>query len=157
MKWWRKRRKQEMRILKSLALISIGTLLLSAIYSFNAMAQEGSMEKHEGSMMKEEGKMAAKQMTCNQEHLKMMMQKREDRMCVADGVLADEDTRGILFDKIAADPMMRKMMMKKCEMMEKPQGESGMMKPEGMMNKEGSMMKEKAEGSMMKNEGSMSK
>jgi len=162
-----------MRLMRLSVVLSVVALLFGIIVPGIAYAEEGSATKGEGSMMKEDkmmhGKgammkekaaMSAKSMACDGEHLKMMMQKREDRECVVDGILADEDSREILMEKIAADPQLRKKMMKKCGMMEEKQGEGSMMKEEKMKHGEGSMMKKeemKKEGSTMKEEGSGSK
>ena len=162
-----------MKLMRLFVVLSVVALLFGIIVPGIAYAGEESAAKSEGSMMKEEkmmhGKggmmekkaaMSAKSMACDGEHLKIMLQKREDRECVVDGILADEDTREILMEKIAADPKLRKKMLKKCDMMEEEHGEGSMMKKEKMEHGEGSMMKKeemKKERSMMKEEGSGSK
>jgi hypothetical protein len=144
-----------MKLKRPFVTFSVFALLLVLIMPGVAQADEGSAAKDKGSMMKEEKMMhgkemmkekaaaSTKSMACDGEHLKMMLQKREDRECVVDGILADEDTREILMEKIAADENLRKKMMKKCGMMEEKHGEGSMMK-------EGSTMKEPGSGSKKK-------
>ena len=131
-----------MRIMRLCIAITIGVLMLGVVLSGIPSAEEGSSGKHEGSMMKDEAGMKAKSMACEGEHLKMMLQTKEDRECMVDGILADEDTRNILMKKIAADPELRKEVMHEFDvMMKKAHGGMDIMKPEAQGHGEGSASK----------------
>lgn len=89
---------------------------------------------------------------CSPEHMRMMLQTRADRECVAETVLQDEATTEIIMNKIVADPQLRKRMMERMHQemqkrMMEPKGEGGMMEHGGMMHGEGGMMQE--QGGMM--------
>lgn len=132
-----------MKFTRFFFVISIVALMLGVALPGITSAQEGSSGKHEGSMMKEEAGMSPVSMACEGEHLKMMLQTKEDRECIVDGILADEDTRNIVMKKITEDPQLRKEVMHELDlMMKKAHGGVDMMKHEGHEHGAGSASKE---------------
>ncbi len=131
-----------MTLMRLFLVVSVVALTLGIALPGIPSAEEGSSGKHEGSMMKDEAGMPAMSMACEGEHLKMMLQTKEDRECIVDGILADEDTRSILMKKIAADPQYRKEVMHEFDaMMKKAHGGMDMMNPEGHDQDSGSASK----------------
>ncbi len=108
-------------------------------------------ESHEGSPTKAEGAEAAepKQLVCSPAHMDRMLKYAEDRECVVEAVIKNEDSRKILLNKIAADPALRKEVMMKSIMMKhkdmSKEEVQKMMEMECPMMKEGGMSEEMME------------
>ncbi|GAB4348393.1 MAG: hypothetical protein Kow0099_30900 [Candidatus Abyssubacteria bacterium] len=154
-----------MKILTPVAVAVIAVAVLVPVRAAFAESHEGSPTKQESS--------EAKQLVCSPAHMDRMLKYAEDRECVVEAVLKNEHARKILVHKIAADPELRKEVMKKSMMMKhKDMTEEEvqtMMEEQCPMMKEGGMSEEMmekhrkmhemmhGEGSMMKQEGSPTK
>lgn len=100
---------------------------------------------------------------CNPEHMRMMLQNTQDKECVVDGVLKDQQATEILMDKIVGDPALRRQMMDKMhsEMQKRMMEHRGTQGPGGQPPAKGGAMQggeggaTQSEGGMMEGHGGM--